>query len=188
MTVNQPSLPSFATLPTEVHLLISQQLIYPDALSLKHVNRYFYSLVNTGIKLKVAWLLERRTLHLDCPNDRSCDFGTDLKFCRGSVRCVLLGCGLEVCASDSCLSLHRLLMQRRREHIECESRPGLGCLIYGTRICAHRRKLTTRVKRIFHPSSTWQGRCAWFFVAMLPLIYWLIEALVHKAVMMRSAE
>jgi hypothetical protein len=38
-------------------------------------------------------------------------------------------------------------MQRRREHIECESRPGLGCLIYGTRTCPHARKLKTRVKR-----------------------------------------
>jgi hypothetical protein len=77
---------SFATLPPEVHLLISQQLIYPDALSLKHANRYFYGLVNTGVGLKVEWLVERRSLHLDCPNDRRCDLGSDLKFCRGSVR------------------------------------------------------------------------------------------------------
>lgn len=38
-------------------------------------------------------------------------------------------------------------MQRRREHIECESRPGLGCIVYGTRTCPHARKLKTRVKK-----------------------------------------
>jgi hypothetical protein len=38
-------------------------------------------------------------------------------------------------------------MQRRREHIECESRPGLGCPIYGTAVCFQVRKLNTRLKR-----------------------------------------
>ena len=73
------------SLPTELHLAISKYLIYPDALSLKHTNRHFYSFVCTGLTLKVDWLLERRKLHLDCPNDKSCDFGSDLRFCRGSV-------------------------------------------------------------------------------------------------------
>jgi hypothetical protein len=73
-------------LPPEIHLIISQQLIYPDALSLKHTCSYFFHLVDTGIKLKVDWLMERRSLHLECPNDRRCDLGSDLKFCRGSVR------------------------------------------------------------------------------------------------------
>ncbi|KAK0721594.1 hypothetical protein B0T26DRAFT_739107 [Lasiosphaeria miniovina] len=117
------------TLPPEIHLMISKQLIYPDALSLKFVNRHFYHLVDTGVRLKVDWLVERRRLHLECPNNRRCDLGSDLRFCRGSVS---------------------LLMQRRREHIECESRPGLGCLIYGTRTCAHARQLRTRIKRWMH--------------------------------------
>lgn len=82
---------SLNDLPAEIHLLISKQLIYPDALSLKHTSRYFYSLVDTGIELKVTWLMERRSLHLECPNDRRCDLGSDLKFCRGSVRYVLNG-------------------------------------------------------------------------------------------------
>lgn len=76
---------SLATLPPEVHHLIAQQLIYPDALSLKHTCRYFYELVNTGVRLKVEWLVQRRMLHLECPNDKRCDLGSDLKFCRGSV-------------------------------------------------------------------------------------------------------
>jgi len=78
--------PTFATLPPEIHMMISKQLIYPDALSLKHTNRYFYHLVDTGVKLKIDWLVERRRLHLECPNDRRCDLGSDLRFCRGSVR------------------------------------------------------------------------------------------------------
>ena len=28
-------------------------------------------------------------------------------------------------------------MQRRREHIECEARPDLGCIVYGTLVCPH---------------------------------------------------
>ncbi|OAQ98408.1 hypothetical protein LLEC1_06611 [Akanthomyces lecanii] len=73
------------SLPTEMHLAIAQHLIYPDALSLKHTSRHFRSLVRTDIQLKVAWLLERRRLHLECPNSRRCDLGSDLRFCRGSV-------------------------------------------------------------------------------------------------------
>jgi len=76
-------------LPPELHLLISEHLIYPDALSLRHVNRYFYGLVDTGIELKIDWLVERRRLHLECPNNTRCDLGSDLRFCRGSVRFVL---------------------------------------------------------------------------------------------------
>jgi len=79
---------SFATLPPEIHILISRELIYPDALSLKHTSRHFYNLVDTGVKLKIDWLVERRQLHLECPNDRRCDLGSDLRFCRGSVRYV----------------------------------------------------------------------------------------------------
>lgn len=79
----------FMDLPTEIHILISKNLIYPDALSLKHTSRYLYNLVDTGVRLKVAWLMERRLLHLDCPNDRGCILKTDREFCRGSVTSVI---------------------------------------------------------------------------------------------------
>lgn len=75
-------------LPPELHLIISSYLIYPDALSLHHVNRCFYCLVDTGIELKIDWLVERRRLHLECPNNQRCDLGSDLRFCRGSVKFV----------------------------------------------------------------------------------------------------
>jgi hypothetical protein len=80
--------PTLMTLPPELHLLIAQYLIYPDALSLKHTNRHFYQLVDTGVRLKVEWLMERRLLHLECPSDSRCDLGSDLRFCRGSVKYV----------------------------------------------------------------------------------------------------
>ncbi len=79
---------TLTSLPTEIHLLIAQHLIYPDALSLKHTSRHFYQLVDTGVRLKVAWLMERRLLHLECPSDQRCDLGSDLRFCRGSVKWV----------------------------------------------------------------------------------------------------
>jgi hypothetical protein len=81
--------PTLTTLPPEIHLLIAQHLIYPDALSLKHADRYFYRLVDTGVRLKVEWLMERRLLHLECPSDQRCDLGSDLRFCRGSVKYVV---------------------------------------------------------------------------------------------------
>lgn len=55
------------SLPTELHLLISKNLTYPDALSLKHTNQHFHDLVYTGVNLKIEWLIERRTLHLVSP-------------------------------------------------------------------------------------------------------------------------
>jgi len=77
---------TFLDLPPEIHLLISELLIYPDALALKRTSRRFHYLVDTGVKLKIDWLVERRRLHLECPNDQRCDLGSDLRFCRGSVK------------------------------------------------------------------------------------------------------
>jgi len=78
------------SLPPELHVLISKHLTYPDALSLKHSSRAFYDLVYTGVNLKIEWLIDRRKLHLDCPHDKGCELGSDLTFCRGSVRYVFL--------------------------------------------------------------------------------------------------
>jgi hypothetical protein len=81
---------SFMNLPTELHLQIASYLTYPDALSLKHTNRHFYGFVYTGVNLKIEWLIERRRLHLDCPHDKGCELGSDMRFCRGSVRYVFI--------------------------------------------------------------------------------------------------
>ncbi|KAF4126936.1 F-box domain protein [Geosmithia morbida] len=76
---------SLMHLPPEMHVAISDFLTYPDALSLKHTNRHFYSLVDTDFELKIEWLLQRRSLHLECPSNHRCALGSDLRFCRGSV-------------------------------------------------------------------------------------------------------
>ncbi|KAK1634979.1 F-box domain-containing protein [Colletotrichum phormii] len=152
---DRTQLAGFTDLPAEIHLLISKQLIYPDALSLKHTSSYFYYLVDTGVRLKVEWLMERRMLHLECPNDKRCDLGSDLRFCRGSVP---------------------LLMQRRREHMECESRPGLGCLVYGTSVCSHRRKIGARCQRWLRRRLTVE--LWWVLIALIPIAccwLWMAE-------------
>ncbi|KAI1083381.1 hypothetical protein F5B20DRAFT_526731 [Whalleya microplaca] len=154
-------IPNFNDLPPELHLLISQHLIYPDALSLKHTSRYFFHLVDTGVKLKVEWLMERWSLHLECPSDRHCDLRSDLKFCRGSVR---------------------LLIQRRREHLECESRPGLGCLVYGTSNCIHRRQYKLRLKRWLRTRLTVE--VWWIVMALAPVVLaclWVAELTTWQA-------
>ncbi|KAM4054547.1 F-box domain-containing protein [Hirsutella rhossiliensis] len=138
---------SLSSLPPEIHLAVANYLIYPDALSLKHTSRHFYSIVDTGIELKIDWLVERRRLHLECPNDRRCDLGSDLRFCRGSVP---------------------LLMQRRREHVECESRPGLGCLVHGTRACSHRSKRPSRWRSGLHTKLTVE--LWWLLLALVPIL------------------
>ncbi|KAL6799928.1 hypothetical protein J3E68DRAFT_396965 [Trichoderma sp. SZMC 28012] len=148
---------SFLSLPTELHLQISKLLIYPDALSLKYTNRYFHSFVDTDVDLKVEWLIERRRLHLECPNNGRCDLGTDLRFCRGSVA---------------------LLMKRRREHIECESRPGLGCIIYGIPTCPNRRRGMKAWQRWLETKFTIELR--WVLVALLvALCSWVCTILVN---------
>lgn len=101
-----PQRTSLSTLPTELQLWISRQLAYPDALSLKHVSRHFYGLVDSGVRLKVAWMVERHELRLGFPDHRHCILKTDEAFCSRQVR---------------------TLMERRRRHEECgEVR---GCVV-----------------------------------------------------------
>lgn len=67
-------------------------------------------------------------------------------------------------------------MQRRREHMECESRPGLGCLVYGTRTCAHRSVLSRRVPRWLQLKFTIE--LWWILLALVPVMFgwvWLAE-------------
>ncbi|KAG8167059.1 hypothetical protein KVR01_002748 [Diaporthe batatas] len=165
-------------LPTELHLLISKELTYPDALSLKHTSRHFYNLVDTGVRLKVAWLMERRMLHLDCPNDRKCNLRSDLEFCRGSVTCVIyiITTLQHLSRISLTFSTNSLLIQRRREHIECESRPGLGCLVFATPQCAYRRDWRTAWRRWMKRQITVE--IWWIVLAAIPLILgwlWMAE-------------
>ncbi|KAI0475459.1 hypothetical protein GGR56DRAFT_515132 [Xylariaceae sp. FL0804] len=152
-STHQPA--TLTTLPPELHLQISQHLSYPDALSLRYTNRHFSRLVDTGVRLKVAWLVERRALALQVPNDRGCDLRSDGGFCRGSVR---------------------TLIRRHRQHLECESRPGLGCLVFGTTRCAHRLSFLQRFRR--HMRSRVLPDLCWTLLALVPVLLgclWMVE-------------
>ncbi|KUJ16947.1 uncharacterized protein LY89DRAFT_585731 [Mollisia scopiformis] len=140
---------SLMDLPTELHLQIASYLTYPDALSLKHTSRHFYGFVYTGVNLKVEWLIKRRILHLDCPHDRGCELGSDMRFCRGSVR---------------------LLMKRRREHGECETREGgRGCLVFETKVCTYRKERMGRfeVFREWMTSSKKRREVLWWILVTI---------------------
>lgn len=99
-------------LPTELHFQISSYLSYPDALALKHTSRHFYSMVYTGVHLKVDWLVQRFEHKLECPLEK-CSFRTDEAFCNRRIR---------------------RIMERRRRHWECPRRRG-GCLVIEGRTC-----------------------------------------------------
>ncbi|KAJ0424805.1 hypothetical protein BJY00DRAFT_275292 [Aspergillus carlsbadensis] len=114
-TINIPEQPLYfrlMELPTELHLNISSFLTYPDALALKHTCRHFYSLVYTGVHLKVDWLVERFERKLECPMEK-CSFRTDEAFCNRRIR---------------------KIMERRRRHLECPRFSG-GCLVIEGKTC-----------------------------------------------------
>lgn len=97
----------------EIHLQIVSYLPYPDALAVKHTNRYFYSIASTGVALKVGWVIDRSSRRLQVPG-MSCEFRTDETFCRGEVR---------------------KIMEKRRWHIECSPAAG-GCLVVDGASCS----------------------------------------------------
>ncbi|KAM0594181.1 hypothetical protein D7B24_009175 [Verticillium nonalfalfae] len=140
-----PPPPTLPTLPPELQSLITAHLSYPDALSLKHTNRHFFQTTDTGVRLKVAWLLERRDQRLACPScGRGCDLASDLRFCRGGVGRVI---------------------RRRRMHGECESRAGLGCVVFGTGRCERRRRRGGRRLSL-------GGMRAWAFLVPVLAVLW----------------
>ncbi|KAJ5217755.1 uncharacterized protein N7469_011380 [Penicillium citrinum] len=99
-------------LPTELHMQIATHLSYPDALALKHTCRHFYSIVYTGVHLKVDWLVERFERKLECPMEK-CSFRTDEAFCNWRIR---------------------RIMERRRLHLECRGTAG-GCTVIEGETC-----------------------------------------------------
>lgn len=119
------------TLPQEIQGMIIQHLLYPDALALKHTNRKYYDTINTGINLKVEWLISRIETNLPCPTKRPCNFDSDRSFCAST--------GMSE------------LMQKRRQHAECDNHPaGRGCLVLDTKICAYKKSGIARSRALIH--------------------------------------
>lgn len=113
-----PSPSPLLSLPPELlfHTIIPH-LTYPDALSLKHSSPHIYPLIDTSVRLKVAWLIRRKARGLECPTKQKCVLKTDAAFCAGG--------GGEI----------RRIMERRRRHEECSGEEGKGCEVVEGRRC-----------------------------------------------------
>lgn len=126
--MRRPTTPSAATnsssdspllsLPPEILLDIIPRLPYPDALALKHTHPRFYNIVDTSVRLKVAWLLDRKVRRLSTI-EKKCSLKSDSEFCNGS-----LAGGREkgkprIRVQDDRDQVSRI-MARRRRHGECE--------------------------------------------------------------------
>lgn len=114
-----PSATSFFPLlsvPPELLDLIVAELLYPDTLALKHSSRALYPLVDTSVRIKVAWLVSRHERGLAGPR-RKCVLKTDGAFCAGG--------GGEV----------RRIMEERRWHRECNADGEGGCEVLVGRRC-----------------------------------------------------
>ena len=59
-------------------------------------------------------------------------------------------------------------MKRRREHIECETRPGLGCVVLSTPTCPHRRSALVRWRNWLRATLTVE--LWWLFLMAIPSI------------------
>lgn len=98
------------SLPPDLLPLLRFHLPYPDLLALRHTHPYFYHSpllsTNTNIRLKVAWLVDRKERGLSCPTHSSTLFKTDREFCASR----------EV----------KRIMKLRRRHGDCREGPG-GC-------------------------------------------------------------
>lgn len=73
-------------------------------------------------------------------------------------------------------------MQRRREHMECESRPGLGCLVFGTSTCAHRPQRRSRYAKWMRAQFTVE--IWWVLLALVPLLFgwvWMLDLVRWQA-------
>lgn len=126
------------SLPPELLLLVIPHLVYPDALSLKHSSPHLYDLIDTSVRLKVAWLIARKSRGLDCPVG-SCVLKTDAAFCASG--------GGEV----------RRIMERRRRHEEC--RKGRGCeVVEGRRCPAGSKSRKSGLERLHNGWMRWKNQ------------------------------
>ena len=73
--------PCLLLLPTEIQHQIFGDLPYPDLLSLKLVNAYFYNNVETTVRDRADWLLDRAQRSLMIPRQSKCLLRSDAEFC-----------------------------------------------------------------------------------------------------------
>lgn len=144
-------------LPSELHMLISSYLPYPDALALKHTCRHFHSLVYTGNQRPRLNLMDLPSeLHILISSYLAYPDALALKHtCRHFRSFVYTGvhlkvdwlverferkleCPMEKCSfrtdESFCNWRIRRIMERRRRHLECRRVVG-GCLVIEGRTC-----------------------------------------------------
>ena len=68
-------------LPAEIQHQIFKDLQYPDLLSLKLANGYFYNTVETTVRDRADWLLDRAQRSLMIPRQSKCLLRSDAEFC-----------------------------------------------------------------------------------------------------------
>lgn len=122
-------------LPLELLPYIAVHLPYPDLLAFRHSHPHFYYSpflnTNTNIRLKVAWLIDRKDRGLACPEGspsrgKSLILKTDREFCRSADGEV------------------KRIMERRRAHRECPVGSGECEVVRGER-CRVRKRMRYRM-------------------------------------------
>lgn len=73
--------PCLPLLPPEIQHQIFENLPYPDLLSLKLTNSYFYNTVETTVHDRADWLLDRAQRNLMIPRQSNCLLRSDAEFC-----------------------------------------------------------------------------------------------------------
>ncbi|EHY54264.1 uncharacterized protein HMPREF1120_02435 [Exophiala dermatitidis NIH/UT8656] len=98
--------PPILALPPELHLMVTQELSYPDVLALKLCHPYFHGLLDreTTIQSRVQWIVDRARLGLPIPRSTKVSFRSDASFVAHP-------------------EIGKILRQRLRHHdcLECET-------------------------------------------------------------------
>ena len=74
-------IPRLPQLPAEIQDQIIKHLPYPDLLSLKLTNSYFYNTIETTVHDRADWLLDRAQRNLPIPRQSNCLLRSDVEFC-----------------------------------------------------------------------------------------------------------
>lgn len=138
MATSEPTRPvcssPLLSLPPELLPHITTHLLYPDILSLRHSHPLFYYSpllsTNTNVRLKVAWLLDRKERGLDCPDGKNRRWGRSTRLSLTTDR--------DFCKSTADGEVSKI-MEKRRRHWECKSGEG-GCEVVRGETCGGGRR------------------------------------------------
>lgn len=153
-------------LPSELVCHIAGEVTYPDSLSLKFTCKYFYDTIDTSVKDRIHWLLERNRLGLPIPHAQKCTFKTDAGFCSSP----------EV----------RTILFNRRKHIECFLHGQGRCLVTKTIPCplTASNRNEGNLQRTSHallPSSGFEAIHLFLHANLYTLLALLLSTVLYKS-------